>query len=147
MTQDAPVSGSPLYIIKAFLPVIESFGLETDLRTHSQGQAFCMSVFNHWQIVSGDPLDRTIQIQPLVAQPATHLAREFMIKTRRRKVSTHTHAAMFWGGLVLGCNKADFVLILFVEVTVSSIKGALNIHRCLRIRWKIILFLPFNCRA
>ncbi|VDD82645.1 unnamed protein product [Mesocestoides corti] len=85
VTQDAPISGSPLYIIKAFLPVIDSFGFETDLRTHSQGQAFCMSVFSHWQMVPGDPLDRTIQIQPLVAQPATHLAREFMIKTRRRK--------------------------------------------------------------
>ncbi|EUB56665.1 U5 small nuclear ribonucleoprotein component [Echinococcus granulosus] len=85
VTHDAPISGSPLYIIKAFLPVIDSFGFETDLRTHSQGQAFCMSVFNHWQMVPGDPLDRTIQIQPLVAQPATHLAREFMIKTRRRK--------------------------------------------------------------
>nr|VZI39197.1 unnamed protein product [Spirometra erinaceieuropaei] len=85
VTQDAPISGSPLYILKAFLPVIDSFGFETDLRTHSQGQAFCLSVFHHWQMVTGDPLDRSIQIEPLVAQPATHLAREFMIKTRRRK--------------------------------------------------------------
>ncbi|VDN09422.1 unnamed protein product [Dibothriocephalus latus] len=85
VTQDAPISGSPLYILKAFLPVIDSFGFETDLRTHSQGQAFCLSVFHHWQMVTGDPLDRSIQIEPLIAQPATHLAREFMIKTRRRK--------------------------------------------------------------
>ncbi|VDN96576.1 unnamed protein product [Rodentolepis nana] len=85
VTHEGPVSGSPLYSIKAYLPVIDSFGFETDLRTHSQGQAFCMSVFDHWQMVPGDPLDRTIHIQPLVAQPATHLAREFMIKTRRRK--------------------------------------------------------------
>lgn len=38
------------------------------------------------QIVPGDPLDKSIVIRPLEPQPATHLAREFMIKTRRRKV-------------------------------------------------------------
>ncbi|THD18927.1 116 kDa U5 small nuclear ribonucleoprotein component [Fasciola hepatica] len=85
VTHDAPISGSPMYVIRAFLPVMDSYGFETDLRTHSQGQAFCMLVFHHWQLVPGDPLDRSIQIQPLIPQPATHLAREFMIKTRRRK--------------------------------------------------------------
>lgn len=30
-------------------------------------------------------MDSTIQIKPLEPQPAPHLAREFMIKTRRRK--------------------------------------------------------------
>ncbi|XP_048481923.1 116 kDa U5 small nuclear ribonucleoprotein component [Plutella xylostella] len=85
VTQDAPVPGSPLYTIKAFVPAIDSFGFETDLRTHTQGQAFCLQVFHHWQIVPGDPLDKTITIRPLEPQPATHLAREFMIKTRRRK--------------------------------------------------------------
>ncbi|GLV38363.1 uncharacterized protein CBL_13086 [Carabus blaptoides fortunei] len=85
VTQDAPVPGSPLYTIKAFIPAIDSFGFETDLRTHTQGQAFCLSVFHHWQIVPGDPLDKNIIIRPLEPQPATHLAREFMIKTRRRK--------------------------------------------------------------
>lgn len=92
VTFDAPISGSPLYIIRAFLPVMDSFGFETDLRTHSQGQAFCLLVFHHWQMVPGDPLDRTVQIQPLVAQPAPHLAREFMIKTRRRKVRIATRS-------------------------------------------------------
>ncbi|CAH1788149.1 unnamed protein product [Owenia fusiformis] len=85
VTQDAPVPGSPLYIIKAFLPAIDSFGFETDLRTHTQGQAFCLSVFHHWQIVPGDPLDKSIVIRALEPQPATALAREFMVKTRRRK--------------------------------------------------------------
>lgn len=85
VTQDAPIPGSPLYVIKAFIPAIDSFGFETDLRTHTQGQAFCLSVFHHWQIVPGDPLDKTIVIRPLESQPATHLAREFMVKTRRRK--------------------------------------------------------------
>lgn len=50
VTQDAPIPGSPLYTIKAFVPAIDSFGFETDLRTHTQGQAFALSVFHHWQV-------------------------------------------------------------------------------------------------
>jgi U5 small nuclear ribonucleoprotein component len=85
VTQDLPKPGSPLYTIKAYIPVIDSFGFETDLRSHTQGQAFCLSVFDHWQIVPGDPLDKTIQLRPLEPSPPPHLAREFMLKTRRRK--------------------------------------------------------------
>jgi U5 small nuclear ribonucleoprotein component len=65
--------------------VIESFGFETDLRYHAQGQAFCQSVFDHWDIVPGDPLDSSIVLRPLEPAPYQHLAREFMVKTRRRK--------------------------------------------------------------
>jgi 116 kDa U5 small nuclear ribonucleoprotein component len=50
VTKDAPIPGSPLYTIKAFIPAIDSFGFETDLRTHTQGQAFCQTVFHHWQV-------------------------------------------------------------------------------------------------
>jgi len=85
VTQDLAKAGSPLYTVKAYLPVIDSFGFETDLRTHTQGQAMCLSVFDHWQLISGDPLDKSIVIRPLEPQPAQHLAREFMVKTRRRK--------------------------------------------------------------
>lgn len=74
--------------LQAFLPVIESFGFETDLRYHTQGQAFCVSVFDHWSIVPGDPLDKSVVLRPLEPAPIQHLAREFMVKTRRRKVLT-----------------------------------------------------------
>ncbi|VVA20701.1 PREDICTED: 116 kDa U5 small nuclear [Prunus dulcis] len=85
VTADVPQPGTPAYIVKAFLPVIESFGFETDLRYHTQGQAFCLSVFDHWAIVPGDPLDKSIILRPLEPAPIQHLAREFMVKTRRRK--------------------------------------------------------------
>ncbi|RLM55672.1 hypothetical protein C2845_PM10G15850 [Panicum miliaceum] len=85
VTADVPKPGTPIYIVKAFLPVIESFGFETDLRYHTQGQAFCVSVFDHWAIVPGDPLDKSIVLRPLEPAPIQHLAREFMVKTRRRK--------------------------------------------------------------
>lgn len=50
VTQDIPKPGSPLYTIKALIPVIDSVGFETDLRTHTQGQAFCQQIFDHWQV-------------------------------------------------------------------------------------------------
>lgn len=77
--------GTPLYTVTASIPLIESFGFETDLRTHSQGQAFSTSTFDHWDIVPGDPLDKSIVLRPLEPAPHEALAREFMIKTRRRK--------------------------------------------------------------
>ena len=45
-----PKAGSPLHTVKALIPVIDSYGFETDLRTHTQGQAFCQQVFDHWQV-------------------------------------------------------------------------------------------------
>ncbi|KAE8678887.1 hypothetical protein F3Y22_tig00111402pilonHSYRG00432 [Hibiscus syriacus] len=77
-TADVPQPGTPAYIVKAFLPVIESFGFETNLRYHTQGQAFCLSVFDHWAIVPGDPLDKIIVLRPLEPAPIQHLALEFM---------------------------------------------------------------------
>lgn len=48
--------GTPLYSVKAYLPVVESFGFTADLRSHTSGQAFPQCVFDHWQQVPGDPL-------------------------------------------------------------------------------------------
>ena len=67
VTQDAPISGSPLYTIKAFIPAIDSFGFETDLRTHTQGQAFSLSVFHHWQVRKSGQLGLPVQQTALLA--------------------------------------------------------------------------------
>lgn len=48
--------GTPLYNVKAYLPVAESFGFDSDLRAQTAGQAFPQCVFDHWQLVLGDPL-------------------------------------------------------------------------------------------
>ena len=85
IVQDKPIPGSPLFSVKAFIPVLDSFGFETDLRTFTQGQAMVHSVFDHWAIVPGDPLDRSIVLHPLEPSPPQHLARDFLVKTRRRK--------------------------------------------------------------
>jgi U5 small nuclear ribonucleoprotein component len=85
ITSDAPKPGTPFYVVKGYLPAIDAFGFETDLRVHTQGQAFGMQAFDHWAIAPGDPLDRSVVLRPLEPSPPPALAREFMVKTRRRK--------------------------------------------------------------
>ena len=63
VVKDGPKPGTPIFFVKAFLPAVESFGFETDLRYHTQGMAFCQSVFDHWAVVPGDPLDRTVVLR------------------------------------------------------------------------------------
>ena len=48
--------GTPIYNIKAYLPVIESFGFTGTLRAATSGQAFPQCVFDHWEMMSADPL-------------------------------------------------------------------------------------------
>jgi U5 small nuclear ribonucleoprotein component len=85
VTSEGPRPGTPLHLVTAYVPVIDAFGFETDLRSHTQGQAFALSTFDHYAIVPGDPLDKSVVLRPLEPQPVPHLAREFMVKTRRRK--------------------------------------------------------------
>ncbi|CAH1757793.1 1863_t:CDS:2 [Entrophospora sp. SA101] len=49
--------GTPLYNVKAYLPVNESFGFTADLRSNTGGQAFPQAVFSHWQLMNGTPLE------------------------------------------------------------------------------------------
>jgi elongation factor 2 len=45
--------GTPMYVVKAHLPIAESFGFTADLRQATGGQAFPQSVFDHWQLMNG----------------------------------------------------------------------------------------------
>ncbi|PVZ96614.1 hypothetical protein BB558_007465 [Smittium angustum] len=49
--------GTPMYTVKAYMPVNESFGFTADLRSNTGGQAFPQSVFDHWQLMNGNPLE------------------------------------------------------------------------------------------
>jgi elongation factor 2 len=46
-----------MFVVKAHLPVMESFGFTTDLRAATSGQAFPQCVFDHWAVMSGDVTD------------------------------------------------------------------------------------------
>lgn len=49
--------GTPIYNVKAYLPVAESIGFTADLRAGTGGQAFPQCVFDHWQEYPGNPLE------------------------------------------------------------------------------------------
>lgn len=59
MFEEQQVAGTPMFVVKAYLPVNESFGFTADLRSNTGGQAFPQCVFDHWQILPGDPMELT----------------------------------------------------------------------------------------
>jgi len=63
--EEQQVAGTPMFVVRAYLPVNESFGFTADLRSNTGGQAFPQCVFDHWQVFPGDPLEagsRTYQV-------------------------------------------------------------------------------------
>ena len=85
ITSSSPKPGTPYHVMHGYVPGMDSFGFETDLRCHTQGQAYVMQTFDHWSMVPGDPLDTSVVLRPLEPSPSLSIARDFMIKTRRRK--------------------------------------------------------------
>jgi len=68
VTENIQVQGTPQFIVKAYLPVNESFGFTADLRSNTGGQAFPQAVFDHWAVLPGtidDPETRTAQVVTL----------------------------------------------------------------------------------
>ena len=55
--EESEVVGTPMVVVKAHLPVNESFGFTADLRSNTGGQAFPQCVFDHWRKLTGDPKD------------------------------------------------------------------------------------------
>merc|ERR1712127_1162009 len=49
--------GTPMVQLRVYLPVLESFGFTADLRSNTGGKAFPQCVFDHWQIVGGNPVE------------------------------------------------------------------------------------------
>lgn len=58
--------GTPLFTVKAYLPVNESFGFTGELRQATGGQAFPQMVFDHWATLGTDPLDPTSKAGEIV---------------------------------------------------------------------------------
>jgi len=64
--EEAQVPGTPMFTVKAYLPVNESFGFVAHLRSATGGQAFPQCVFDHWEVLPSSPLDENTQCQKLV---------------------------------------------------------------------------------
>ncbi len=79
------VEGSPFSRVVGFAPALDAFGLETDLRAWSRGSIFAYTTFHGWQNVPGDPMDASVVLAPLEVAQGEDLARDLLLKTRRRK--------------------------------------------------------------
>jgi len=62
--EENQVAGTPMFVVKAHLPVNESFGFTADLRSNTGGQAFPQCVFDHWQEMPGCPLNAESNSKP-----------------------------------------------------------------------------------
>lgn len=62
--EDRP--GTPLCKIKAFLPVLESFGFASLLRQNTGGQAFPQMIFSHWASVNGEAYEEGSQCYNII---------------------------------------------------------------------------------
>ncbi|XP_071481605.1 translation elongation factor 2-like [Diadema antillarum] len=65
--EEGQVAGTPMFIVKAYLPVNESFGFTADLRSNTGGQAFPQCVFDHWQLITDDPTDTSTKSGAIIA--------------------------------------------------------------------------------
>jgi len=59
-------AGTPLTKVRAFLPVLESFGFTQLLRQNTSGQAFPQMIFSHWQQVNGNPYQDGSQANKII---------------------------------------------------------------------------------
>ncbi|XP_043480003.1 translation elongation factor 2 [Leptopilina heterotoma] len=66
--EEQQVAGTPMFVVRAYLPVNESFGFTADLRSNTGGQAFPQCVFDHWQILPGDPMESTTRPYTVVQE-------------------------------------------------------------------------------
>lgn len=53
--QEEMKEGTDMFIIKAVLPVAESFGFADEIRKRTSGLASPQLVFSHWEVVASDP--------------------------------------------------------------------------------------------
>ncbi|KAL4510258.1 hypothetical protein ABPG72_010451 [Tetrahymena utriculariae] len=51
--EEEKIYGTPMSIVKAYLPISESFGFTDHLRILTDGQAFHQYIFDHWDTIKG----------------------------------------------------------------------------------------------
>lgn len=87
--QEILTEGTDMYVCKAFLPVVESFGFSDELRIMTSGAVMPQLTFSHWQVIPEDPFytHKTLeQLEEFGEQPTLeNLPKSFINKVRRRK--------------------------------------------------------------
>ncbi|TFY79365.1 hypothetical protein EWM64_g4650 [Hericium alpestre] len=58
--------GMPMFTVKGYLPVNESFGFNGELRSATGGKAFPQCMFDHWELMKGTPIEKGSKLEELV---------------------------------------------------------------------------------
>ncbi|OMJ79896.1 hypothetical protein SteCoe_19983 [Stentor coeruleus] len=81
--------GTDLFVCKAYLPVVESFGFAEELRRMTSGLVLPQLVFSHWETMFDNPfyIRKTVEeMEEFGDQPVLdNLPKTFINKVRRRK--------------------------------------------------------------
>ena len=89
IVEEMLTEGTDIFVCKAFLPVIESFGFAEELRRMTSGAVLPQLVFSHWQTLIEDPFytRKTFEeLEEFGDQPILdNLPKTFINKVRKRK--------------------------------------------------------------
>ncbi|ODV61517.1 U5 snRNP GTPase SNU114 ASCRUDRAFT_75515 [Ascoidea rubescens DSM 1968] len=79
------ISCTPLVEINGVVPVMDSAGIEVDIKMVCLGQVSLLMKFFKWDMVEGDPMDGSVFLPKLKPVPLESLSRDFVMKIRKRK--------------------------------------------------------------
>jgi len=65
--EETQTPGTPMFQVKAYLPVNESFGFTSALRQATQGNGFPQCVFDHWETMNQSALEEGTKAATIVA--------------------------------------------------------------------------------
>ena len=81
--------GTNLFLIKAYLPLADSFGFSSELRKATGGEAQPQLIFSHWELMPDDPFFKPRTEEDIertgVLEEGRNVSREWIDKVRKRK--------------------------------------------------------------
>ncbi|KAK7194515.1 elongation factor 2-like protein [Novymonas esmeraldas] len=87
--EEVPNEGSDLFYIRCWLPAVEAFGLQDELRVQTQGASTAQLQMSHWEVLDADPyfVPRTKEeLEEHGAELATkNVAEQLLERIKRRK--------------------------------------------------------------
>ena len=86
--------GTPMMTLKAYLPVMESFGFTADLRASTGGKAFPQRRLDDWQMMGGNPLEEGSKSNEVIlgVRKRKGLSPRFPLSTVSWIVSKHSRS-------------------------------------------------------
>lgn len=87
--EEVPNEGSDLFYIRCWLPAVEAFGLQDELRVQTQGASTAQLQMSHWEMIDADPYfvpTTKEELEEHGAEVATkNVAGQLLERVRRRK--------------------------------------------------------------